>query len=206
MCSQWTSPSPPNTHSIAAVSALPRHLRHLESTLSVRVCQAAHLSGVRCGQVHDGLLSSLPTFTPEILTNLHRLVMTKLLIGSWNPGGCLRDIQRATPETRVCEGDFWVSNSLPVFLSFSLWLLSFPLRCPNEFTGDRCQSYVMASFYSTSISSSCLCLDWSMLSQRYLLLLWFYVLDRQVVRSDRDCYFGSIFYVSIPSLCMFSIY
>lgn len=24
------------------------------------------------------------------------------------------------------------------------------LRCPNEFTGDRCQNYVMASFYSTS--------------------------------------------------------
>ncbi|XP_064591445.1 pro-neuregulin-1, membrane-bound isoform isoform X10 [Zonotrichia leucophrys gambelii] len=23
-------------------------------------------------------------------------------------------------------------------------------RCPNEFTGDRCQNYVMASFYSTS--------------------------------------------------------
>ena len=26
------------------------------------------------------------------------------------------------------------------------------LRCPNEFTGDRCQNYVMASFYSTSTS------------------------------------------------------
>ncbi|XP_074809750.1 pro-neuregulin-1, membrane-bound isoform isoform X15 [Natator depressus] len=25
-------------------------------------------------------------------------------------------------------------------------------RCPNEFTGDRCQNYVMASFYSTSTS------------------------------------------------------
>ncbi|KAK1800524.1 hypothetical protein P4O66_005743 [Electrophorus voltai] len=27
-------------------------------------------------------------------------------------------------------------------------------RCPNEFTGDRCQNYVMASFYSTSVSFS----------------------------------------------------
>ncbi|XP_044299923.1 pro-neuregulin-1, membrane-bound isoform isoform X9 [Varanus komodoensis] len=25
-------------------------------------------------------------------------------------------------------------------------------KCPNEFTGDRCQNYVMASFYSTSTS------------------------------------------------------
>lgn len=57
---------------------------------------------------------------PEILPTLQRLVMSKLLIGSWNPGGRLRDIQRATPETCVCEGDFWVSNSLPVFLSFFL--------------------------------------------------------------------------------------
>ncbi|GAA6227213.1 pro-neuregulin-1, membrane-bound isoform-like isoform X5 [Lates japonicus] len=30
----------------------------------------------------------------------------------------------------------------------------FLCRCPNEFTGDRCQNYVMASFYSMSIYSS----------------------------------------------------
>ncbi len=59
--------------------------------------------------------------------------------------------------TSGCQTHF-LSSSL-----FSLWLLSSPLRCPNEFTGDRCQNYVMASFYSTSISSSCLCLDWGML-------------------------------------------
>src|SRR4029434_7448096 len=35
-------------------------------------------------------------------------------------------------------------------VSFSLVLFCSPLRCPNEFTGDRCQTYVMASFYSTS--------------------------------------------------------
>lgn len=38
--------------------------------------------------------------------------------------------------------------------SFSLFFLPLffvsSLRCPNEFTGDRCQNYVMASFYSTS--------------------------------------------------------
>lgn len=37
-------------------------------------------------------------------------------------------------------------------------------KCPNEFTGDRCQNYVMASFYSTS-TPFCLCLNRSMLSR-----------------------------------------
>lgn len=39
-----------------------------------------------------------------------------------------------------------------IFPSLSLSLCVF--RCPNEFTGDRCQNYVMASFYSMSLSSS----------------------------------------------------
>ncbi len=30
------------------------------------------------------------------------------------------------------------------------------IRCPNDYTGDRCQTSVMAGFYSMSISSSCL--------------------------------------------------
>lgn len=131
MCSQWTSPSPPNTHSIAAVSALPRHLRHLESTLSLRVCQAAHLSGVRCGQVHDGLLSSLPTFTQEILTNLHRLVMSKLLIGSWNPGRMFaRHSASNTGDTRVWGGLLGVklTSCLPLFLSVTS---VFPSQVPQ---------------------------------------------------------------------------
>lgn len=36
------------------------------------------------------------------------------------------------------------------FFLYHFFLFVFPLRCPNEFTGDRCQNYVMASFYSTS--------------------------------------------------------
>uniref|UniRef100_A0A673IBD9 Pro-neuregulin-1, membrane-bound isoform-like n=1 Tax=Sinocyclocheilus rhinocerous TaxID=307959 RepID=A0A673IBD9_9TELE len=80
-------------------------------------------------------------------------------------------------------------------------------RCPNEFTGDRCQNYVMASFYSTSISSSCLCLDWSMLSQGFLLLLCFCALDGREVRSDSGpVILGILFMFSITSLCMFSVY
>uniref|UniRef100_A0A673I3E5 Pro-neuregulin-1, membrane-bound isoform-like n=1 Tax=Sinocyclocheilus rhinocerous TaxID=307959 RepID=A0A673I3E5_9TELE len=74
-------------------------------------------------------------------------------------------------------------------------------RCPNEFTGDRCQNYVMASFYSTSISSSCLCLDWSMLSQGFLLLLCFCALDGREVRSDSGpVILGILFMFSITSL------
>lgn len=37
------------------------------------------------------------------------------------------------------------SISVALFLS---------IRCPNDFTGDRCQTYVMASFYRMSTSSS----------------------------------------------------
>lgn len=32
-----------------------------------------------------------------------------------------------------------------------------PIRCPNDFTGDRCQTYVMASFYRMSTCLFCLC-------------------------------------------------
>lgn len=39
-------------------------------------------------------------------------------------------------------------------LPLLLWLLFLSIRCPNDFTGDRCQTYVMASFYRMSISSS----------------------------------------------------
>lgn len=39
----------------------------------------------------------------------------------------------------------------PPSLSVALFL---SIRCPNDFTGDRCQTYVMASFYRMSISSS----------------------------------------------------
>lgn len=146
MCSPWTSPSPPNTHAIAAVSTLPRHLRHSQNSLSVTFKLWLALgSGDVC----------------ETFSGQH-----------WR--------QACVWGTFGCQTHF-LSSSL-----FSLWLLSFPLRCPSEFTGDRCQNYVMASFYSTSISSSCLCLDWSMLSQRFLLLLCFCVLDGRVVRSDSD--------------------
>lgn len=83
--------------------------------------------------------------------------------------------------TRNAHGhreNFWVSTH---FLSlFSLWLFCFPLRCPNGLTGDRCQNYAMASFYSTSISFSCLRLDWSMLNQCYFLLLRFVFPGRQI--------------------------
>uniref|UniRef100_A0A8D3CPW4 EGF-like domain-containing protein n=1 Tax=Scophthalmus maximus TaxID=52904 RepID=A0A8D3CPW4_SCOMX len=37
---------------------------------------------------------------------------------------------------------------------FTLEITPGSTKCPNEFTGDRCQNYVMASFYSMSISSS----------------------------------------------------
>lgn len=47
------------------------------------------------------------------------------------------------------------SAAASLFNCVALLLLSLcVLRCPNEFTGDRCQNYVMASFYSTSLSSS----------------------------------------------------
>lgn len=44
-----------------------------------------------------------------------------------------------------------VHNPSPPSLSLALFL---SIRCPNDFTGDRCQTYVMASFYRMSISSS----------------------------------------------------
>lgn len=43
------------------------------------------------------------------------------------------------------------SSSSSFSLSSALFL---SIRCPNDFTGDRCQTYVMASFYRMSISSS----------------------------------------------------
>lgn len=51
---------------------------------------------------------------------------------------------------------FFLSLTLsPPSSSFSLSSALFlSIRCPNDFTGDRCQTYVMASFYRMSISSS----------------------------------------------------
>lgn len=37
-----------------------------------------------------------------------------------------------------------------LFFFYHCFFFVSSLRCPNEFTGDRCQNYVMASFYSTS--------------------------------------------------------
>uniref|UniRef100_A0A8C4NY46 EGF-like domain-containing protein n=1 Tax=Dicentrarchus labrax TaxID=13489 RepID=A0A8C4NY46_DICLA len=47
---------------------------------------------------------------------------------------------------------------------FTLEIMPGSTKCPNEFTGDRCQNYVMASFYSMSISYSVCSRIGSMLS------------------------------------------
>lgn len=41
----------------------------------------------------------------------------------------------------------------PLHFSFSFVAPPPLFRCTNDFTGDRCQTYVMASFYRMSISS-----------------------------------------------------
>lgn len=127
MCSQWTPPSPPNTHSIAAVSALPRHLRHLESTLSVRVCQAAHLSRRQMWTGARWAANIYPRDTPT----LQRLVMTKLLIGSWEPWRTFaRHSASNTGDTRVWGGLLGVklTSCLPLFLSVTS---VFPSQVPQ---------------------------------------------------------------------------
>lgn len=53
-----------------------------------------------------------------------------------------------------------------------LWFLFPSIRCPNDFTGDRCQTYVMASFYRMSISSSvCQCCMLELLCYELLVIL-----------------------------------
>lgn len=107
---------------------------------------------------------------------------------------CLWHLLQRTPEMHMGTGrtfGYPLTSSLSSL--FSLWLFCFPLRCPNEFTGDRCQNYVMASFYSTSISFSWLRLDWSMLNQRYFLLLHLVFPGRR--SGSFLCCFGVLLYV-----------
>lgn len=75
---------------------------------------------------------------------------------------CSFHVQNPVCRRKVCGRTLWSNTSddccgllLPLHALTPPPLLSpSGSRCPNEFTGDRCQNYVMASFYSTSVSSS----------------------------------------------------
>lgn len=84
-----------------------------------------------------------------------------------------------------------LSFSLPPLFSFFAFLLSslslvfsLSIRCPNDFTGDRCQTYVMASFYRMSFS---FCLSVCLLCMRFWRLLFCYVMEWSVMIQSASC-------------------